>query len=201
MSDTWTIAQAAVIINKNPELLKKQVERAPIKPNMARQGRKQVYAFEMRDLIFYCALDDLKEGLTTSKQAELFEALKKAPLHSAIGTVEVGYLRYDFGPYVKVVRRNIEAVRKSHELIDRTGDEPVIKGTGINAYRIAALCEGMTVEEILADYPSLSDVEVAAAKAFAASHPKPGRPYPKITAKRALREARADPGPYLPERR
>jgi uncharacterized protein (DUF433 family) len=37
-------------------------------------------------------------------------------------------------------------------MIDRTGDEPVIKGTAINAYRIAALHDGMTVEEILRDY-------------------------------------------------
>lgn len=201
MSDTWTIAQAAVIIDKPPELLKRAVEHAPVKPSKAKRGGKRVYALEMRDLVFYCALDDLKAGLTTVKQAELFKALKEVPLLSEIGIVEVGHLRYDFGPFVRQVKRNIEAVRKSHELIDTSGNEPVIKGTDVNAYRIAALCEGMRVDEILRDYPSLSDDQVAAAKAFAASHPKPGRPYPKITAKRALRTARADPREFLPPRR
>jgi len=48
---------------------------------------------------------------------------------------------------------------------------------------------GMTVEMILADYPSLTERQVLAAKAFADAHPKPGRPYPKRTAKAALRGA------------
>lgn len=201
MSDTWTIAQAAVIIDKPAEFLKKAVEHAAIKPSKAKLGGKQVYAFEMRDLVFYCALDDLKAGLTTVKQTELFKALMAMPLRSEIGTVEVGNLRYDFEPFARLVKRNIEAVLKSHELVDTSGDEPVIKGTDVNAYRIAALSEGMRTDEILRDYPSLSDAQVAAAKAFAASHPKPGRPYPRITAKGALRTARADSSEFLPTRR
>ena len=201
MSDTWTIAQAAVIIDKPPEFLKKAVEHAPIKPGKTTLGGKQVYAFAMRDLVFYCALDDLRAGLTAVKQGELLQALMAMPVRSEIGTVEVGQLRYDFGPFVRVVERNIEAVRKSHELIDRSGDEPVIKGTDVAAYRIAALCKGMRVDEIIRDYPGLSEAEVAAAKAFAASHPKPGRPYPTVTAKGALRTARADASDFLPKRR
>jgi uncharacterized protein (DUF433 family) len=84
-------------------------------------------------------------------------------------------------------------------MIDQTGDEPVIKGTDINVYRIAALHAGMTVEEILRDYPTLSEQQVHAAKAYANSHPNAGRPYPKITAKKAMLEAHADQ--FLPTRR
>ena len=123
------------------------------------------------------------------------------PPRSEIGTVEVGRIRYDFGSSERAVKRNIGAVEKSHELIDATGDEAVIRGTDVAAHRIAALCEGMSVDEIRRDYPSLSNDQIVAAKAFAISHPKAGRPYPKITAKKALRTARADPSKFLPTRR
>jgi uncharacterized protein (DUF433 family) len=98
------------------------------------------------------------------------------------------------------VKKNIEATEKLFKLIDRTGDEPVIKGTDVNAYRIAALHDGMTVEEIRRDYPSLSEQQVLAAKVYAESHPKAGRPYPKNTFKKIMREARADADEFLPTR-
>jgi hypothetical protein len=47
----------------------------------------------------------------------------------------------------------------------------------------------MPINIILADYPSLTREQVLAAKAYADAHPKPGRPYPAITAKQALRSA------------
>ena len=85
-------------------------------------------------------------------------------------------------------------------LIDKTADEPIIKGTDVNAYRIAALHDGMTIEEILRDYPSLSEQQIHAANAYAESHPKSGRPYPKTTVKKVMLEARADAGDFLPTR-
>ena len=200
MSDTWTIAQAAMIIEKPSQLLQKTVERAPVKPALAKRGGRRVYVFEMRDLVFFCALDDMKDGITSHKQVELYKALKCMPTQAAIGSINIGSLRYDFKPYVRRVKKNIEATEKLFRLIDTTGDEPVIKGTGVNAYRIAALHDGMTIEEILRDYPSLGEQQVLAAKAYAESHPKSGRPYPKHTAKKAMREARADAGQFLPAR-
>jgi uncharacterized protein (DUF433 family) len=200
MSGTWTIAQAAMIIEKPSALLQRTVERAPVKPSLAWRGGRRMYEFEMRDLVFFCALDDMKDGITSHKQVELYKALKNLPAQSAIGSIDIGSLRYDFRPYVRRVKKNIEATEKLFRLIDRTGDEPVIKGTDINAYRIAALHDGMTVEEIRRDYPSLSEQQILAAKAYAESHPKAGRPYPKNTAKRTMWEARADAGQFLPAR-
>src|ERR1700744_5483211 len=98
MSDTWTIAQAAMIIEKSSQLLQKTVERAPVKPALAQSGRKRIYVFEMRDLVFFCALDDIKDGITSNKQVELYQALKNIPRQSAIWTVNIGSLRYDFKP-------------------------------------------------------------------------------------------------------
>jgi uncharacterized protein (DUF433 family) len=200
MSDTWTIAEAAMIIEKPTQLFQKTVERAPVKPALTQHGRRRMYVFEMRDLVFFCALDDMKEGITSNKQIELYNSLKSIPEQATIGSISIGALSYDFKPYARRVKKKIEEAETLFKLIDRTGGEPAIKGTDINAYRIAALRDGMSVEEILRDYPSLSEQQVVAAKAYAESHPKSGRPYPKITAKRAMREARADAGQFLPTR-
>jgi uncharacterized protein (DUF433 family) len=59
--------------------------------------------------------------------------------------------------------------------------EPVIKGTGIEVHRIAALiARGMTPDEVLDDYPSLTRHAVDVAKAYADAHPKAARPYPRM---------------------
>ena len=57
-------------------------------------------------------------------------------------------------------------------------------------YRIAALLAGgLSVSEVLEDYPSLSAEDVETAQTYAEAHPKAGRPYPRTTAKRALKGA------------
>ena len=93
------------------------------------------------------------------------------------------------------LRTEVEArARELAELAEkvefRSDGEPVLKGTNIEVYRIAALLAGgLSVKDILEDYPSLSGDEVAVARAYAEAHPKPGRPYPRTTAKRALQSA------------
>lgn len=73
--------------------------------------------------------------------------------------------------------------------ITSAGDT-VLAGTTIEVYRIAALLEGgMSRLEILSDYPSLTADQVDFAEAYAKAHPNPGRPYPRLTAKAALRSA------------
>lgn len=50
------------------------------------------------------------------------------------------------------------------------GGEPVIKGTRVTIRTVlASLAEGATIEEILADFPSLTDSDIRAVIAFAAT--------------------------------
>lgn len=80
---------------------------------------------------------------------------------------------------------------------------PVIAGTAVEAHRIAALLDGdMDLDEVLRDYVSLTRDQILAAKAYADGHPWTGRPYPGITAKKAMRDADlSELEPYLPIRR
>ena len=61
-----------------------------------------------------------------------------------------------------------------HERIERNprvaGGEAVIKGTRVTLRTVlASLAEGATVEEILNDFPTLTDEDIRAAIAFAAA--------------------------------
>jgi len=80
---------------------------------------------------------------------------------------------------LKQTGRNIE--------IGPTG-EALIRDTGIEAHRIAALVEGgMSIDDVLHDYPNLSAEKVETAIAYARAHPKQGRPYPARTVKSVFR--------------
>jgi uncharacterized protein (DUF433 family) len=63
------------------------------------------------------------------------------------------------------------------------GGEAVIKGTRVTLRTVlASLAEGATMEEIVADYPSLTEEDVRSVIAFAAASaeedlPVPGVPY------------------------
>jgi uncharacterized protein (DUF433 family) len=63
------------------------------------------------------------------------------------------------------------------------GGEPVVTGTRVTIRTVlASLAEGMSVEEILADFPSLTPAAVRAVIAFAAVSAEEDLPFPAIPA-------------------
>ena len=64
------------------------------------------------------------------------------------------------------------------------GGEPVIKGTRVTLRTVlASLAEGSTIEEILADFPTLRVKDVRAVIAFAAASAEEDLPVPAIPGK------------------
>ena len=75
-----------------------------------------------------------------------------------------------------------------HQVIIRDpaicGGEPVIKGTRVTVRTIlASLAEGARVEEILEDFPTLTEEAVRAVIAFAAASAQEDLPVPAIPGK------------------
>lgn len=61
------------------------------------------------------------------------------------------------------------------------GGEPVIKGTRVTLRTVlASLAEGATIEEILADFPTLTHEDIRAAIAFAAASAQEDLPVPSV---------------------
>ncbi|MBW1737749.1 MAG: DUF433 domain-containing protein [Deltaproteobacteria bacterium] len=61
------------------------------------------------------------------------------------------------------------------------GGEPVLKGTRVTVRTIlASLAEGATVEELLADFPTLNEEHIRATIAFAAASAEEDLPLPEV---------------------
>jgi uncharacterized protein (DUF433 family) len=68
--------------------------------------------------------------------------------------------------------------------------EPLIRGTSIPIFRVAALLKGgMTVNQVLEDFPSLTRGDVEGAEEYADTHVNVWREYPKVSLKRLLQNS------------
>jgi uncharacterized protein (DUF433 family) len=193
MPREWTTAQAAFVLSEKLDTFKKVVERGPVRARVVRAGGQRIRKFALEDLVFLLAERELKTDLTPKGRADLYAALTKRPVHGAAPEVAFGHFRFEFGRHLQAVESKLKELEALSNEIDTSSGEALIKGTRIEAFRIAALLDGgMTMGAVLRDYPSLDEHQVLAAKAYAEINPKVGRPYPKITAKAAMRGSGLD---------
>lgn len=190
MSEPLTTAQAAFVVGQPLDAFRKVIEKAPVKLNVIKRGGHRIRQFGLADLVFLHAYSELKQELTPKSQAALYQAMRVIPRLKLRDEVAFGNQRYNVRRHVQLVESKLKELEKLAGQIETSGGEAVIKGTHIEAHRIAALLDGgMTVGDVLRDYPSLRESQVLAAKAFAEANPKAGRPYPAATAKSAMRAA------------
>jgi uncharacterized protein (DUF433 family) len=182
----WTTAQAAYILGEDPSAFTKTVDKSPVTPTHVQRGKAKVRYFLLPDLVYLHARPELT-AFTPKTRAEIYDVLKGSDMSKLRGnTPELRGL--NVRNHLASVRRRLKDLEHLEGKIDTSQTPPVIRGTTIEAYRIAALLDGgMPVAEVLEDYPSLTKEQVLAAKAYAEATPKLGRPYPRRTAKAAMR--------------
>jgi uncharacterized protein (DUF433 family) len=138
----------------------------------------------MPDLIYIQALNEMGELLSPKGRLQLHEALIKARTHHE---VLIGSLLLPIKQLQAKVEKRIEALGELKDRVEGDPDDPFIKGTRVQLYRVSALLDGgASVEEVLEDYPSLETGHVELARVYAEAIPKRGSPYPKTSFKRAL---------------
>lgn len=68
--------------------------------------------------------------------------------------------------------------------------EPLIPGTTIPVFRIAALLDGgLSVSEVMEDFPSLAREQIQFARRYAQKNPNLWQKYPPVSLKRLLRNS------------
>jgi uncharacterized protein (DUF433 family) len=189
----FTAAEAAFVLREPIRTVKKALDSGPVRPKLLRKAGTSVRAIGWCDLVYLYVARNLREELTPKARAEFYEALRRAPIKRG-REISFGRLRVGIGDLIEEVEHRTAKLAELSESVEfRTDGEPIIKGSDIEVYRIAALLAGgMSIGDVQADYPSLSRKAIETAKAYADVHPKPGRPYPGITVKRALRGARLE---------
>ncbi|MFI5012934.1 MAG: DUF433 domain-containing protein [Hyphomicrobiales bacterium] len=170
--------------------MKKALDTGPVRPMLIRKAGGPVRAIGWPDLFYLYAVKSLREELTPKARTEFYEALQQTAVERE-GEVRFGRFRIAVRDLVReMASRTTELSKLAGKVSFRADGEALIKHTNIEVYRIAALIEGgLSVDEVMAGYPSLMRGAVEMAKAYADAYPKPGRPYPRTTAKRALQGA------------
>jgi uncharacterized protein (DUF433 family) len=186
----FTAAEAAYVLEEPVRMVKKALDAGPVRSTLVRRPGGSVRAIEWSDLFYLFAVRTLQEELTPKARVEFYEAVRRRPLERG-REVQFGRIRVAVADFFDEVEKRTRKLSELYDKVEfRSDGEPLLKGTDIEAYRVAALLDGgITVDAVLADYPSLSRDAVEPAKACADTHPKAGRPYPRTTAKRALRGA------------
>ena len=186
----FTAAEVAFVMREPIKVIKKALDDGPVEAKLVAKPGGTVRAVEWSDLLYLFAVRALREELTPKARNEFYHALKRVPVERA-QEIRFGRLSVDINDLKAQVEERARELAELAEKVEfRKDGEAVLKGTGIEVYRIAALLiGGLNPEEVREDYPSLTPDAIAVAKAYADAHPKPGRPYPSTTVKRALKGA------------
>ncbi|BBK42976.1 hypothetical protein STVA_29960 [Allostella vacuolata] len=189
----YTAAEAAFVLREPVRAVRKALDAGPVRPFLLQRAGAAVRAIDWRDLLYLYAVRALREELTPKARMDLYEAVRQTPIDRD-GEVRFGRLRVSVADLVDEVDRRTADLAALADRVDfRSDGEPLLKGTAIEVYRIAALlAAGMAVDDVALDYPSLSPDAIKTARSYAQAYPKAGRPYPGTTVKRALRGAGLD---------
>jgi uncharacterized protein (DUF433 family) len=190
----YTTAEVAFVLREPVKAVKKALDEGPVEAKLVHKpGARPVREIAWADLLYLYAVRALREELTPKARLEFYRALRSAPV-DRVHEVRFGRLSVAIDDLkAEVEERARELVQLGKKVEFREDGEAILKGTRIEAHRIAALLAGgMSPEEVAEDYPSLSLDQIATAKAYAEAYPKSGRPYPPKTLKRTLKGAGLD---------
>jgi len=186
----FTAAEATFILGEPTRTPESPLDDGTVRPVLPRGGDASERAIEWQELFFLYAARTLRDHLSPKALLELHETLPQSPVKST-GEVQFGRFRIALHDLIKEVDQRITDLALLADAVEfRSNGEPLLSGTSVEVYRISALLAGgASVDQVLEDYPSLSRPQVEAARAYAETYPKPGRPYAHTSVKRALRSA------------
>lgn len=187
---TITLREAAFVFgDKLKDVVRTVDEHAELATKLP-IGRRNLRVLGMPDLIYLQALNEVGEMLTPIGRRQLHEALHN---RNTKHEVLVGSFLLPLDRLQSNVEKRLGALGTLKDSVDGSPEDPFIKGTKIEVYRVSALLGGgATPEEVARDYPSLALEQIELAHAYAEAIPKKGRPYPKTSFKSAVRRLNLD---------
>lgn len=179
--------EVGFVLGKSGQDVNRAVDKGVVKARTRRRNGTKRRLLGQAEVRYLRLLEDISDDLSTSARAKLYAAIRKAPLRQKI--IRLGIMSFDIASIDKAIKDRIKALERSKRMVRlRARDgEPLLRGTEIPVYLLAALADGgASIKEILEDFPSLTEEQVRAALSYAAVYPKKGRPYPGRSLKRML---------------
>ena len=180
-----TLNEASYVVEQSNTAINRAVDRGVIKAKLQRLGKARLRKVGAAELRFLAISREVERKLTPAGRREIYEAMRRLPTDA--DRLEVGVMTFRLGDVDRRIAGRLKRLEDVKTLIDeRPNAEPVIRGTNVPVYVIAALTRGQTVAEIVEAYPDLTPAQVDAAAEYAKVYPKTGRPLPERSFKRML---------------
>jgi uncharacterized protein (DUF433 family) len=211
--DEMTTAEAAFVLGVDPTRIKKACANHVVEAGGSGAARKLAYG-DVVFLRYYLTHPDLSVDQRTTLYKNLKQSHAKQvrpqtpkafstgrtireqrkPVKLLVAASHDGTMVVDLTPSVaEVSERAAELVRLREAVEDGPNGEPLLRGTNVPVYRIAALVqaprEGQPdTSEARKGFPSLSEEQITTAYSYSLAYPKKGRPYPAKSIKSMLDE-------------
>ena len=180
---TFTPSEAAVVSGVPLSAIHKAIDEGPLTQARTRKpGKRVLVDSEVLYLAAANIFDPAMVQLTDKAKARLRKTIEASqPKSGKIPFLEG--LNLDLGSVIAKVRGRTALLDRANKMVVVNprirGGEPVIRGTRIGVYEVAAMVHNASTferEEILAGYPTLRAEQLDLACVYADAHPRRGRP-------------------------
>lgn len=181
-----TISEVAAAFDTNPRAINRYVDSGVIPGNWVVKCKApgkgkpvRLLAAEAAPLVAFLLVsgDAASTSLIRSVRSHLM-SLAHGDVDT--GVLEVGFLNVDIENVCRAALTNLGNLASAEQSVvtdpDIRGGIPVIRGTRIGVYEVADMLKGASVEEILDNFPGLTQESIESARLYAKAHPRPGRP-------------------------
>lgn len=186
---SYTVKEAAALAGLSERTIRNEIGRGVIRVGRKARGRGTAVVLPKGAVLYFRLLKEMPVRLRRSDRGALYRLLSGNASRAGgwryeRGTLRQGILALD----TKIARSDLDADLRAYDAgrkraashPDTLGGEPVFAGTRIAVRQVGKLAlRGVPASEIRADYPSLSDDDIAFAAVFSRMRPLPGRP-PKL---------------------
>ncbi|MBN9263268.1 MAG: hypothetical protein J0I75_01665, partial [Hyphomicrobium sp.] len=140
----YTTAEVAFVLREPIKAVRKALDEGPVEAKLVRKpgGARPVREVAWADLIYLFAVQSLRDELTPKARLEFYHALKSARVDRA-REVRFGRLSVAIDDLKAELEQRARQLSELAEKVEfRKDGEAILRGTTIEAHRIAALLAG-----------------------------------------------------------
>jgi uncharacterized protein (DUF433 family) len=175
----FTPTEAAVLTRLTVKAVNNAIDKKTVLAIAGSRAGNATRLLDFRALISLTLERRLAERFAPELRRAVFDALAAAPRNTV--SLDGGFLTLDLRGPRQELATSLRALRRARQIVmsdpEIMGNEPVFRGTRIQAHLIATLLEqGTTNDELMANYPRLTPEMIQLAPIYAAAYPLRGRP-------------------------
>lgn len=185
-----TLNEAGYVVGQSSTSINRAIDRGIIKAKLQRRGKIKLRKLGPAELRFLAIAGETERDLTPAARRKVYQAMRRLP--PSAHRLELGVMEFKLVEIDRRIAERLQHLEAMKGFIDQHSDlGPIIRGTTVSAYVVAALARGQTAAEIVEDYPGLTPAQIEAAAQYANIYPKQGRPLPARSFKRTLADMAA----------